>query len=166
MDRRMTKQKDMFNLIKSFSGQNNILTAPKLFIDLMGSIEGGLFLSQLLYWSDKTKNQYGWFYKTYQDWYDEIRLSKYQIAKYVKICESKDFGFLKTKVKKANNSPTLHYKINEDAFKQWLVKNLTFKSEKTSLSYNREYNEQDFKHKSDPQYYTNPMYRNMVDTVQ
>jgi len=133
----MSRQQDIFQLIKDLAGQKNIIAVPRLFIDLMGSVEGGLFLSQALYWSDRTTNQQNWFWKTYHEWYHETRLTKYQVKKLATKCER--YGFLKTKVKKANGNPTLHYKILEEPFKQWLVKNLTFHSEVFSLSSNRDY---------------------------
>jgi len=110
----LTNQRSIYDLIASFAGQGNIKTIALPFIDFMGSIEGGLFLSQLLYWSDKGKSHYGWFYKTYKDWWEDIRLNEYQVRKSIKKCE--EMGFLKTKVKKANGNPTLHYRVDLKAF--------------------------------------------------
>jgi len=44
------------------------------FAKALGSVQTALFLSQLLYWSDKGKN--GWIYKTQQEFYEETGLSR------------------------------------------------------------------------------------------
>ena len=125
-------QQAIFEVIKQFTGKDNIIAVSRPFVDYMGSIEGGLFLSQLLYWSDKGKNPSGYIYKTYKEWYQELRLSKYQVMKASKICEQRNF--LKTKIKKANGNPTVHYKLNYNKFIKGLVKFLTIDSEETSLT--------------------------------
>ena len=76
----------------------------------MDSLDGGVFLSQLIYWSDHAKREDGFFYKTAKDWHDEIYISKHQINKHTKkLC---DLEIVETKKIKANGSPTLHYKLN------------------------------------------------------
>ncbi len=118
----------MKQLIKDISGQENILAIPRKYIDFMESINGGIFLSQLIYWSDKTKNPEGYIYKTYEDWEKEIAVSKYHINKETK--KMIKMGFLKTKIKKANGNPTVHYKFNIDLFTDAFVKFLTNQNEK------------------------------------
>lgn len=46
------------------------------FVTLTGSIHAGLMLSQAFYWSKRTKNPDGWFYKTQDDWTKETCLSR------------------------------------------------------------------------------------------
>lgn len=48
----------------------------RAFADLAGSAAGGLFLSQLFYWSDKGADAEGWIYKTIAEWTDETALSR------------------------------------------------------------------------------------------
>lgn len=43
---------------------------------LLGSASAVLFFGQALYWSDKTDNEYGWFWKTEEQWEDETSLSR------------------------------------------------------------------------------------------
>lgn len=43
---------------------------------IAGSAGAGLFLSQLLYWSNKVKDENGWLYKTQQEWTDETCLRR------------------------------------------------------------------------------------------
>lgn len=48
----------------------------RVFADLAGSAAGGLFLSQLFYWSDKGADAEGWIYKTMEEWHEETALSR------------------------------------------------------------------------------------------
>jgi len=110
----LTKQKDIFTLIKQLTGQANVLTIPKAFILYTGSIEAALLLSQIIYWSDRGRRGDGWFWKSYKDWEDELCLSAKKLRKAVNVLKS--MGIIKTKLQKANGNPTLHYLFCEDAF--------------------------------------------------
>jgi len=116
----MSNQQDMFNLIREFSGQANILSVPRLFIKAMGSVDGGLLLSQMIYWSDRTNRKDGFFFKSYEEWEDELTLSKHKVSRYSKVMV--DAGFLETKLLKANGAPTVHYKVSISDFQKWIVK--------------------------------------------
>ena len=128
------------DLITQFVGQSNVITVQVALIDATGSIEAALFLSQLLYWSDRGSLQDGWIAKTYKDWHEEIRLSKYQISK---ATNSLAEAGIETKLAKWAGAPTVHYRINREKFSQWIVKkldnrlskNFTNECEETSQSY-------------------------------
>ena len=47
---------------------------------LTGSITSGLLLSQAVYWSLRTKDPDGWFYKTQEDWQNEVFLNRTEQA--------------------------------------------------------------------------------------
>lgn len=118
-------------LIARMSGQENYLTINKLYVEYMGSLDGGIFLQQLIFWSDKSSREDGFFYKTYKEWQEEVCLSEYNVRKHTKKLTEK--GFLKTALKKANGSPTLHYKFDMNRFLkelEWFLKNLRIESEK------------------------------------
>jgi len=57
-----------------------ILKRPIAFYPIIGKICGdaatGLFLSQCLYWSDKSSDLVGWFWKTQEEWTEETCLSR------------------------------------------------------------------------------------------
>ncbi len=108
---------EVFELIKEFAGQSNILTVPVAFIRYAGSLEAALLLSQILYWTDKTED--GWFYKSYADWEKEITLNEYDIRKAAK--SLKDKGVLETRLKKANGAPTVHYRLKEAEFSESIL---------------------------------------------
>lgn len=115
MHDRGSLQKQVFRLIQAFTGQDNVITINRYLAQYMGKdLNGGAFLSQLLYWSDKGNRKDGYIYKTYEEWENELMVSEYQIRKHRKKLEKK--GILKTKLKKANGNPTLHYKIDREAF--------------------------------------------------
>jgi len=127
------------DLLAQFSGQENTLIIPRAYIDVTGSIEDALLLSQIIYWTDRTKMENGWFAKSYAEWTDEIALSKYQVVAATK--RLKDAG-IETMVKKFNGYPTVHYRLRKDVFELWIVKklderklrNFTNDSKETSLS--------------------------------
>jgi len=135
-------QQQIFKCIATATGNADILTSPKPILKAFkGDHAKTIFLSQLLYWSDKGKRKDGWFYKAYKEWEEELFISPYQIRKYTK--EFELAGFIETKLKKVNNTPTVHYKVNPKAVYDWIVKkfdnrllnNLTSDYEITSQSY-------------------------------
>lgn len=50
----------------------------RAFADLAGSAAGGLFLSQLFFWSDKGSDPDGWIYKSIEEWREETCLTRYE----------------------------------------------------------------------------------------
>lgn len=108
-----------YNLIRQFTGQANTLTIPRPFISMTGSLESALLLSQIIYWSDRATMKDGWFCKSYPDWEAELTLSQYQVSKAIKTL--KEFG-VETKLKKFNDIPTLHYRINTPVFLDRVMK--------------------------------------------
>ena len=91
-------QDQVFTAIKSLVGQANILTIPRVFIDYTGDLESALLLSQVIYWSDKTKRPDGFIYKTYAEWQEETGLNEYAIRKAAN--RLKRLGILETEVHK------------------------------------------------------------------
>jgi hypothetical protein len=122
----MSYQQDVFSLIAKLGGSKHKIAIDRTLCQFMGGLEGGVFLSQLLYWSDKGNNE--WFYKSHKEWYDEVFLSPYQVRQCIKACMER--GFLETKVKKANGSPTLHYKLDPVVFMDSIMKFLSIDNEK------------------------------------
>ena len=115
-------QKNVFRLLEKASGNANILTTPHAFLKYFkGDHAKSMFFSQILYWSDKSKRRDGYFYKSYEEWEKELFLTPYQVRKYTK--ELKLEGLIVTKIKKANNVPTVHYHVNYKRLFQWIVKN-------------------------------------------
>lgn len=110
----MNKQKQVFQLLSKVVGNENIIAAPKIFFEYTGDWNSAIFLSQLLYWSDKGKNPDGWIYKTYAKWKEEVGIKEGALRRAAN--KLKELGILETKVKRANGSPTVHYRLNIDTF--------------------------------------------------
>lgn len=113
--------KQIKTILSRLIGNENVLSNNVLFIDFTGSHEKAQLLSQMYYWSSRTKRKDGFFCKSYQEWFNEIRLKEHSVRRYVK--QFKELGFLETKVCKFNGIPKLHYKINQDKL---IEKLLTF----------------------------------------
>lgn len=124
-------------LISKMSGNENHLTVNTTFVHFMNSLEGGVFLSQLVYWSDKTKRTDGYFYKTYEEWTNEICISKHAVMK--NVSKLKDIGILETKVKKANGNPTLHYMLHYDRLCESIISFLQKQNTESSKTEERKF---------------------------
>lgn len=114
-------------LLAQFSGQENTLTIPRPFISMCGGdVTAALLLNQILYWSDRTNNPDGWFYKSYREWDEELGLSAYQVKRAINGDPRSKKGFfglhalgVETALKPVDalkGAPTLHYRINRDTF--------------------------------------------------
>jgi len=143
----MSAYKYMRSFIKKVSGQDNILTIPKVYIEITGDINTALILNQAIYYSSITKRKDGFFYKTYREWEEETGLSQYQVSRSVKKLENMDL--LETKLKRAEGSPTLHYKVLMDELQNSIIKklnnglsrNLIIENEETSQTRTKTYTE-------------------------
>ena len=61
-------------------GQSSVLTVHKNLAYALGDIKAALLLEQIIFWSEKKPEDNGWFYKTYEDWTEEILLSKKEVS--------------------------------------------------------------------------------------
>jgi hypothetical protein len=121
MPARGLDQQQVYALIARLAGQANILTIPRLFIDWAGDHIAALLLSQIVYWSSRTDDPDGWFYKSAKDWEGELGISDYQLARATK--KLADAG-VQTKLKKVAGAPTLHYRLDEQRFLAWISEKL------------------------------------------
>jgi hypothetical protein len=123
----------LFDAIRALTGHNSRVSAERIYCEAMGDdLAGGMFLSQLIFWSDKGKRADGYFYKTGIEWQEETYLSPYLVRKHTKQCE--EFGWLTTKIIRANGSPTVHFLVDSDKFSKWIVKILINGKSKFSQS--------------------------------
>lgn len=102
-------------LIKRFTGQSNILAIPRPFISFTGDHMVALFLNQVIYWSDRTTDPNGWFYKKAEDWQEELGISYYQLRRATRILRDKG---VETKIKTVNGIPHTYYRLNDEVFMQ------------------------------------------------
>ena len=128
-------RKEIEQLLLQLTGSNSKLVIPRFYIDLTGDHVSALILSQLLYWSERTTNPDGWFWKTAQQWYEELRVTSYQISRVIKGTKAtpglQTFG-VETKLSKVQGAPVCHYRINRyllmEAISKFLQNQLSLKS--------------------------------------
>ena len=82
----------------------------RIFVELTGSVTAALMLSQAVYWSRRTKDKAGWFYKTQEEWTEETGLSRSETTTARK--KLKGFDWWQEDLRKADGAPTVHYRIN------------------------------------------------------
>jgi hypothetical protein len=83
-----------------------------------GSVSAGVFLSQLVYWTDKGRDPDGWIYKTLDDWWAETALGRYELKTVRNALTARDL----IEEKLSGVPARLHYKINWEAMKPALAK--------------------------------------------
>jgi hypothetical protein len=131
------------SLLSGLSGQDNTLVIPRAFIALCnGNHLQALLLSQILYWSDRSKDTDGWFAKSYEDWFEELCMTEYQVRRAIEgdkrtIAEAvrkqekapltlEDLG-VETETRRSNfynGGATKHYRINAEKFANWIMNNV------------------------------------------
>ena len=105
----------MGEVLAALSGSRHIMSIPKIYCEFMGSLSGGAFLSETIYWSDRgAKDRDGWFWRGYDQWKAESYLSGHLVRKYADHCAR--LGFLEWKQEKVGKKPYLHYRIDMEAF--------------------------------------------------
>jgi hypothetical protein len=65
---------DVANLLKKTLRRP--IAYHRIFTEITGSVTAGLMLSQAWYWSPKTEDQDGWFYKTEGEWFEETGMTR------------------------------------------------------------------------------------------
>jgi hypothetical protein len=129
----MSNQDVIKALVKRMSGQANVIAIPRIYLDLLDNDHStAFFLSQAVYWSDRSSAAGGWFWKSYPEWLAEIGLTQYQVNRAAKKCEA----WVETKLKKANSAPTLHYRVDMDKLTEAIIKFLD--NRESGLSRNSE----------------------------
>jgi len=107
-------------LLSQFTGHENIIAVPRVLIDVTDDWTLAAMLNQLLYWSSQKE----WIYKSLDDWNNEVGgVSRY------KMNQLKELPYIETKLKKANGSPTTHYKVHWDVLERELLANINDKLE-------------------------------------
>lgn len=93
-------------ILALFSGQASVVTTPKLYIMLTGNHALAIILNQCVYWSNKSENKDGWFYKEYKEWFDEIHMPERTLRR--RFDRLEQMGWITTKVKKIRGTNTKH----------------------------------------------------------
>lgn len=131
----MSKSKSpITSALIAMSGQDNVITIYRPFVEFTGSYEGAALLSQLLYWTPKSKMG-GWIAKSDAEFSHELCITPYGLRK--ARTELEAMGVLKTMLKKFNGAPTLHYFIDleilEDKFSAYIDGARFYENDKSIL---------------------------------
>src|SRR3972149_7463185 len=89
----------------AMTGQDNVITVHRPFVEFTGSLEGAMMLSQLLYWTPKS-TMGGWIAKSDKDWKQELCLTRYAHRKATQ--DLVTMGIVETQIKKFKGAPTTH----------------------------------------------------------
>lgn len=117
-------RKEVSELIRESVGDAHATYYPMLFVHLLNSHAAAWLLNQILYWSERTHDPDGWFYKSYADWEREGCLSRSQVERALRGDANtqrprvtlSDLG-VETEVRRApTGSPTMHYRLNKTLF--------------------------------------------------
>ncbi len=119
-------RKHVFALLGESYGDKTLVLCPTAFVRLFnGDHQAAILLSQILYWSERTQDPEGWFYKSYADWRAETGLSEAQVRRIVSgdprvrspQLTLRQLG-IETVLKKVRRTgaPTLHYRLHQTQF--------------------------------------------------
>lgn len=88
----------------------------RVFVVLLGDHASAAFLSQCIYWSKRTKSRDGWFWKTAEQWYEEIVITRTQLDRITKSLEK--LGLIQRR--KNTLHGVINYRLCTEALSRWL----------------------------------------------
>jgi hypothetical protein len=110
-------------LLQRLSGQQDVITVKRVYIEITGSLKAALMLGQLLFWSGTrcAQKREGWIYKSYRDWWDEIALTKNEAEGATR--KLRELGIIETTTRRpaGRSMPVMHYRICWTALEQALA---------------------------------------------
>jgi hypothetical protein len=116
--RQAVGQDSSTNLIRSLQtvlqklqeqGKTTAKSLPALFYDLTGSNVAAQMAVRLLEWTPYSKQSDGSVYKSLNDWWEELRLTKDQVSRVHQRKLLEKLG-IETKLRKVRGAPTKHYR--------------------------------------------------------
>ena len=69
-----------------------------------------IMLGQMMYWSDRTSDRAGWFYKSRQDWETELRMTEWEVRRSLDIL--RESGVVESKVVKVYGNRVSHFRVD------------------------------------------------------
>ena len=103
-----------YEILSNFSGHQSVSSIPKLYVRFTGCHSKAAVLNQIIFYSNKSKLNNGWFYKSYEEWEEDICICERTMRRIIKNFESDGIVLLKTN--KANGKRVLHIKIDIPKF--------------------------------------------------
>lgn len=110
----------IFEVVQSMSGQKNCIVIPGPYLDFFASDQQAFalaaVLNQLVFWTGKSSQDNGWFYKTHEELASELRgVSEDQVQRVVSKLRKKYLpGVIEVSARKVNGTPKNHYRIDGD----------------------------------------------------
>ncbi len=98
----------------------DIRTVSALISKVLGDQNAGLMAVRLLHWFPRSKKVGGWVYKSWRDWNAECNLSQAQVKRVHGKQLLEAIGIERT-IMKANGTPTVHYRLDENQLVQRLA---------------------------------------------
>lgn len=118
------------------SGILELLDRPiafhRCFAAVTGSVNAGLMLSQAVYWTRRTNDPDGWFYKSAKEWEDETYLTRREQETARKALNLTSFWSEKLKGRPA----TLHFRVDLSELEQ-SIRNLKFSQNVETASFHK-----------------------------
>lgn len=111
----------IFSVIQALSGQKNCIVIPRPYLEYFSGDQQSHALSavlnQLVFWSGKSTQENGFFYKSHCELGEEIGgMSEDQVRRIVdKLTKRYLPGVIEVMTRKVNGTPVKHYRINGDA---------------------------------------------------
>jgi len=90
----------------------------RVLAEIAGSVSGGVFLSQAIYWSKRTTLPDKWFYKTSDQWFEETYLSRREQETVRKRLTAINI----LQEEKRGVPAKLHYRVNEIELERYVLK--------------------------------------------
>lgn len=110
----------IFEVVQAMSGQKNCIVIPGPYLDFFASDQQAFalaaVLNQLVFWTGKSSQDDGWFYKTHEELAGELRgVSEDQVQRVVSKLRKKYLpGVIEVSARKVNGTPKNHYRIDGD----------------------------------------------------
>lgn len=104
------------------------LEVKRTYVDMAGDLVAGIMLSQIVYWHLPDGNGHSrlriqhdgqlWLAKARTEWWDECRITPKQADRALQLL--RDLNLIETRLFRFNGAPTVHIRLNRDAFmKAW-----------------------------------------------
>lgn len=103
------------DVLMGFAGRDNFITIPVTFVKFCdGDLAIAALFSQILYWTGVTDDPEGWIAKSFEDWQDEICLTRTQLDRATRELAKVGLQVKKGRSRYHNFAPTIHYRFDRE----------------------------------------------------
>jgi hypothetical protein len=113
------------NVVRQLN-RSDIRTTTALITKGLGDQNAAIMAVRLLHWFPRAKKAGGWVYKSWRDWNAECDLSQAQVKRIHRKGFLEAIGIERT-IMKANGTPTVHYRLDENQLIERLAEFLDIK---------------------------------------